>query len=142
MSNFWDLLWLMFSAFMFVAYLFVMFQVVVDLFRDSTLGGGSRVLWIIGLIVLPFLTALLYILTRGRGMTEAPARPTEIYRPRPTSEPQSNPDTNSRPRMERELEPAAAALRPEQDVQGFAPRIIDTENLDIPTFLRNRSRGG
>ncbi|HNT25082.1 MAG TPA: cell division protein FtsZ [Anaerolineales bacterium] len=79
---------------------------------------------------------------RGRGMTEAPARPNEIYRPRPTSEPQSNPDTNSRPRMERELEPAAAALRPEQDVQGFAPRIIDTENLDIPTFLRNRSRGG
>ena len=70
MSNFWDVMLLILSSFVFFAYLIVMFQVVVDMFRDSTMGGGSRVLWIIGLIVLPFLTALLYILTRGRGMTE------------------------------------------------------------------------
>lgn len=70
MSNFWDLMLLVISGFVFFAYLIVMFQVVVDLFRDSTLGGGSRVLWIIGLIVLPFLTALLYILTRGAGMSQ------------------------------------------------------------------------
>ena len=68
MSNFWDLLWLMFSAFMFVAYLFVMFQVVADLFRDSELGGISKALWIFGLIVLPFLTALVYVIARGSGM--------------------------------------------------------------------------
>ncbi len=70
MSNFWDLMLLIVSGFVFFAYLIVMFQVVVDIFRDSTMGGGSRVLWIIGLIVVPFLTALVYILTRGRGMTE------------------------------------------------------------------------
>jgi ABC-type multidrug transport system fused ATPase/permease subunit len=68
MSNFWDLLWLMFSAFMFIAYLFVMFQVVTDLFRDSELGGFSKALWIIGLILLPFLTALIYVIARGSGM--------------------------------------------------------------------------
>ena len=68
MSNFWDLLWLMFSAFMFVAYLFVMFQVVTDLFRDSELGGFSKALWILGLILLPFLTALVYVIARGSGM--------------------------------------------------------------------------
>jgi ABC-type multidrug transport system fused ATPase/permease subunit len=68
MSNFWDLLWLMFSAFMFVAYLFVMFQVVADLFRDSELGGFGKALWIIGLILLPFLTALVYVIARGSGM--------------------------------------------------------------------------
>jgi len=68
MSNFWDLLWLMFSAFMFVAYLFVMFQVVTDLFRDSELGGFAKALWIVGLILLPFLTALVYVITRGSGM--------------------------------------------------------------------------
>ena len=70
MSNFWDVMLLILSSFVFFAYLIVMFQVVVDLFRDSSMGGGSRVLWIIGLIVLPFLTALLYILVRGRGVTE------------------------------------------------------------------------
>jgi ABC-type multidrug transport system fused ATPase/permease subunit len=70
MSNFWDVMLLILSSFVFMAYLIVLFQVVVDLFRDSSLGGGSRVLWIIGLVFLPFLTALLYIIARGRGMTE------------------------------------------------------------------------
>jgi len=70
MSNFWDLLWLIISTFFFIAYLMVMFQIVADLFRDPDLGGGSKALWIIGLIVLPVLTALLYIVSRGRGMAE------------------------------------------------------------------------
>jgi ABC-type multidrug transport system fused ATPase/permease subunit len=68
MSNFWDLIWLMFSAFVFVAYLTVMFQVVADLFRDSELSGFGKVAWIIGLILVPFLTALIYVLARGSGM--------------------------------------------------------------------------
>lgn len=68
MSNFWDLVWLMLSTFVFIAYLMIMFQIVVDLFRDAELGGGSKVLWIIGLIVLPFLTAIIYVVARGKGM--------------------------------------------------------------------------
>ena len=70
MSNFWDIVWLILSTFVFVAYLLVLFQIVLDLFRDSELGGGFKALWIIGLIFLPFLTALLYIIARGRGMAE------------------------------------------------------------------------
>ena len=70
MSNFWDLIWLIVSTFFFIAYLMVMFQIVADMFRDPDLGGGSKALWIIGLIVLPVLTALLYIVSRGRGMAE------------------------------------------------------------------------
>ena len=68
MSNFWDLMWLMFSAFMFIAYLTVLFQIVVDLFRDSEMGGFIKALWLIGLIGLPFLTALVYVVARGGGM--------------------------------------------------------------------------
>jgi len=68
MSNFWDLVLLMVSTFVFVAYLIIMFQIVVDLFRDAELGGGSKVLWILGLIFLPMLTAIVYIVARGRGM--------------------------------------------------------------------------
>lgn len=70
MSNFWDLIWLMFSTFMFVAYLIVLFQVVADLFRDSELGGGSKALWLIFLVFLPMLTALAYVIFRGKGMAE------------------------------------------------------------------------
>jgi hypothetical protein len=68
LSNFWDLVILIASSFIFIAYLLVLFQIVVDLFRDSELGGGSKALWIIGLIFVPVLTSLVYIVTRGRGM--------------------------------------------------------------------------
>jgi Phospholipase_D-nuclease N-terminal len=70
MSYFWDAVVLMASTFFFIAYLIVLFQVIVDLFRDSEMGGGSKVLWIVGLIFLPVLTALIYILARGSGMAE------------------------------------------------------------------------
>jgi hypothetical protein len=68
MSNFWDLIWLMFSAFVFIAYLTVLFQIVVDLFRDSELGGIGKAVWLFALIALPFLTALIYVVARGSGM--------------------------------------------------------------------------
>lgn len=70
MSNFWDLIWLMFSGFLFVSYLIIMFQIIVDLFRDSELGGFAKILWIAGLVLLPVLTAIVYILARGRGMAD------------------------------------------------------------------------
>ena len=70
MSYFWDAVVLMASTFFFIAYLIVLFQVVVDLFRDGEMGGGAKVLWILGLIFVPLLTALVYILARGSGMAE------------------------------------------------------------------------
>jgi hypothetical protein len=70
MSYFWDAVVLMASTFFFIAYLIVLFQIVVDLFRDGEMGGGSKALWIIGLIFLPVLTALIYVLARGRGMAD------------------------------------------------------------------------
>ena len=70
MSNFWDILTLIVSTFIFVAYLMVMFHIVFDLFRDSELGGGIKALWIAGLIFLPVLTALVYIIARGPGMAQ------------------------------------------------------------------------
>jgi hypothetical protein len=70
MSNFWDMVLLMVSTFFFIAYLIIMFQIVVDLFRDHELGGGSKVLWVIGLIFIPMVTAIVYIVARGKGMAE------------------------------------------------------------------------
>jgi hypothetical protein len=68
MSNFWDLLTLLVSTFLFVAYLFVLFQIVTDLFRDTETGGVAKALWIIGLVFVPMLTAIVYIIARGKGM--------------------------------------------------------------------------
>jgi hypothetical protein len=70
MSNFWDILYLIASTFLFFAYLIILFHIVVDLFRDAELGGGYKALWLIGLVLLPFVTALGYVLARGTGMAE------------------------------------------------------------------------
>ena len=65
MSNFWDFVWLIISTFVFVAYLLILFQIVADLFRDPEVSGIAKVLWLIGLIFVPLLTALLYVLLRA-----------------------------------------------------------------------------
>lgn len=70
MSNFWDFILLILSTGVMIAYLLILFQIVVDLFRDHQLGGGWKALWIVGLIVVPGLTAIIYIIGRGRGMAE------------------------------------------------------------------------
>ena len=53
-----------------MAYLFVLFYILTDLFRDRELSGWWKALWIIFLIFAPYLTALVYIIARGRGMSE------------------------------------------------------------------------
>jgi hypothetical protein len=67
-SSFWEFLWLIFSAFFLVAYLMLLFQILADLIRDRSMGGFAKALWVIALIVLPFLTALAYLIFRGGGL--------------------------------------------------------------------------
>jgi ABC-type multidrug transport system fused ATPase/permease subunit len=70
MENFWSIIWVVVWSFLFVAYLFVLFYILTDLFRDAELSGWWKALWIIFLIFAPYLTALVYIIARGRGMSE------------------------------------------------------------------------
>lgn len=70
LNSFWDLLWYTLIVFAFVAYLLILFQIIGDLFRDRTTSPFVRILWLIFLIAVPYLTAFLYILVRGRGMSE------------------------------------------------------------------------
>ncbi|MCC2309196.1 SHOCT domain-containing protein [Cellulomonas chengniuliangii] len=69
----WDFLWIAIWAFLFVVYLMILFQILADIFRDRGLSGWWKALWIIGLVVFPFLTALLYIIFRGTGMAHRQA---------------------------------------------------------------------
>jgi hypothetical protein len=70
MDNFWSIIWIVIWSFVFVAYLFVLFYILTDLFRDRELSGWWKALWIIFLIFVPYLTALVYIIARGSGMSE------------------------------------------------------------------------
>ena len=73
-DEFWNIIWLFFWGFAFVAYLMALFSVIGDLFRDRELNGWWKALWIICLIFIPFLTVLIYLIARGRGMAERTAR--------------------------------------------------------------------
>jgi hypothetical protein len=68
--DFWDFFWLLVWSFFFVCYLMVLFQVIADLFRDRELSGWWKALWIIFLIIFPFLSLIIYLIARGRGMAE------------------------------------------------------------------------
>nr|WP_229728188.1 SHOCT domain-containing protein [Mycetocola zhadangensis] len=70
MRNIWDLLWVFFWGFAFIAYLVALFSIIADIFRDRHLNGWLKAIWLIFLVFLPFLTALVYLIARGRGMAE------------------------------------------------------------------------
>ena len=71
--GFWDFLWLLFWSYIFVAYLMLLFHIFADVFRDRDLGGFAKALWVIFLIVAPFLSVLIYLIARGRGLAERQA---------------------------------------------------------------------
>jgi hypothetical protein len=68
MSHVWSFFWMMISVLLYFAYLVVMFQIVVDLFRDPERGALSKVLWVLALIFIPVVSALVYILVQGKSM--------------------------------------------------------------------------
>ena len=70
MENFWQSSLLIIEVFLFVAYLIVLFHIISDLFRSQEVGGFGKALWMLGLIFVPILTALFYLLRHGRGMAQ------------------------------------------------------------------------
>ena len=74
MEQFWNFIWLFFWSFAFIAYLFALFAVISDIFRDHELSGWLKAVWIIFLVFVPFLKVLVYLIARGRSMAERQAR--------------------------------------------------------------------
>ena len=71
----WDFLWHFLIIFAWIAYLLVLFQILTDLFwRDHKTSGLVKAVWVIFLIVIPWLTAVIYLIARGKGMTERARR--------------------------------------------------------------------
>ena len=78
--SFWEFLWYVLVSFAFVAYLMVMFSILSDLFRDRDTSGVAKAIWVVGLIFLPFITSLVYLIARGSGMAERSMRSAAMLR--------------------------------------------------------------
>lgn len=62
--------WTMMIWFLWVAWLILLFRVIADIFRSRDLGGVAKALWAIFVVVAPWLGVLLYLVIRGRSMTD------------------------------------------------------------------------
>lgn len=68
--SFGDLLLLVVEISFFVIWLWILFTIITDLFRDHELSGWWKAVWIVFLVFIPFLTALVYLIARGSGMRD------------------------------------------------------------------------
>jgi len=65
-----DALLVVVEVFFFVLYLWILFAIIADLFRDHEMSGWGKAGWIFVLFVIPFIGALIYLIARGDGMRE------------------------------------------------------------------------
>jgi len=71
--SFIDIFWSMLWFFFLFIWLVILFHILTDLFRDHSLSGGAKTLWVLFLVFLPFLAVLVYVISRGKGMAERAA---------------------------------------------------------------------
>jgi hypothetical protein len=66
--------WTMMIFFLWVLWFWLLITVFIDLFRRSDLSGWVKALWVIFVIVVPFLGVFVYLVSQGRHMAERSAR--------------------------------------------------------------------
>ena len=67
---FLDVLWTMLIIFAWIIWFWLLITVFSDLFRRRDTSGFAKVLWIIFVIVLPFLGVFIYLIVNHDGMTD------------------------------------------------------------------------
>jgi hypothetical protein len=68
--SFLDVMWTMLVFFAWVIWFWLLITVFADLFRRHDVHGGKKALWIIFVIVLPYLGVLIYLIAESKGMAE------------------------------------------------------------------------
>jgi len=74
-----NLLYSLLVIFFMVCYFMVLFSVIIDLFRNDQMGGLGKAIWIILLILIPFLSLLIYVIVYHKGMTERNVKAAKQY---------------------------------------------------------------
>jgi len=69
-----NLFWTMLYFFLWIAWLFLLFRIIFDIFRSRDLGGWGKAGWMILVFILPWLGALIYLIARGGSMHERDAQ--------------------------------------------------------------------
>ena len=68
--TFWDIFLSIFWFMLLFAWIWLLITILADIFRDHELSGWGKALWVLFIIVVPWLGALVYLIARGRSMNE------------------------------------------------------------------------
>ena len=71
---FLDVFWTIIIFFTWVIWIWILIVILTDVFRRRDIGGWSKALWVIFLIILPFLGVLVYLIANHNGMAERSAK--------------------------------------------------------------------
>lgn len=70
LNIFWTMLWF----FMFFIWIWLLVVVFSDIFRSHDMGGFAKALWVIFVVILPYLGVFIYLIARGGKMHERAAQ--------------------------------------------------------------------
>src|SRR3954452_25071939 len=65
-----DAMWTMFIFFVWIMWFMLLFRIIGDIFRRRDIGGGPKTLWMIFVVLLPFLGVCVYLIAENDGMTQ------------------------------------------------------------------------
>ena len=68
--TFGELLLVVVEIFLFVIWIWILFTIITDLFRDHEMSGWGKAVWLLFLVFIPFLTGFVYLIVRGSGMRD------------------------------------------------------------------------
>ena len=71
--SFFEVLWTVIVFFAWLAWIWILIVILSDVFRRRDIGGWSKAVWIVFLILLPFLGVLVYLIAQHDGMAERSA---------------------------------------------------------------------
>jgi general stress protein CsbA len=106
---FLDILWTMILFFAWVAWIWILVMIIGDLFRRHDTSGWVKALWVVFLIVLPFIGVLVYLIANSKGMAERQAKHVQASQEQFAQYVQSV-ATTDRPGVAGEIEKAKALL--------------------------------
>lgn len=60
--------WTMLIFFLWIVWIFILIRTIIDIFRSEDLSGVAKALWLLFVIVLPYLGVFIYLIARGDGI--------------------------------------------------------------------------
>ena len=75
-----DVLWSMIIFFFWVIWIWIVITVLIDIFRRHDIGGFAKALWVIFVVILPWLGVLAYLIAQHDGMRERSIKQAQAQR--------------------------------------------------------------